>query len=147
VEGIDPAKHRQGKTMVLKGFDLMSMATCDYPRPFVILCEDVITTGKTTRLTMDHIKERYPDVVFYSKVLALVNRKPGVKINGLGVISLYEYEARTWDPGNAPESLKHCRALRPKQNWTDLTTTYSGLDLGKEDGSEHLRSKPELGNG
>lgn len=111
------------KRMELKRFDLGEA-------PWVILCEDVCTTGGTTNRTIKAIREKHPDALFFSKVLVLVNRNPGIRIGselpgehcGLEVVSLYEHSAKVWKPGEAPDEMKECIPVRPKQFWKELTT-------------------------
>lgn len=107
------------KVMKLKRFDLGE-------EPFVILCEDVVTTGGTTIKTIKGILEKHPDAQFFTEVLALVNRNPGKKIEtgqmSFGVTSLYEYAAKVWDEGHGPAEMNDCVPLKPKENWEALTT-------------------------
>ena len=100
----------------LKRFDLGE-------KPFVILCEDVVTTGGTTLKTMDAIEQKHPDVVFHKTVLAIVNRKPGVLIDGLDVDAIIEVEPNIWDSEeDFPDEMKGCVPIKPKASWEKLVT-------------------------
>lgn len=110
------------KIMQLKRFDLGE-------KPFVILCEDVVTTGGTTEKTVKGIIEKHPDVQFFHILLTLVNRNPGVKIvAGLAdgcpfdVKALYEHPAAVWVEGNGPKEMNDCIPIRPKEGWKALVT-------------------------
>lgn len=126
VEEIDAIHPQTKKTMQLKRFDLGE-------KPYVILCEDVITTFGTTRRTMEGIQEKHPDVRFHDDVLAIVNRsgKDRVGVNGrlndagpMAIRALIDIEANVWDTqDDLPEAMKDCVPIRPRGesgNWRKL---------------------------
>lgn len=102
------------KVMQLKRFDLGE-------KPYVILCEDVVTTGGTTLKTIEAIQAKHPDVVFHPKILTIVNRNPGVLLNNLRVTALIEVAPNIWDTlDDLPDNMKGCVPIRPKGNWRKL---------------------------
>lgn len=122
VEGFRSAYTEPGQgsgEMLLKRFDLGS-------EPHIVLVEDVVTTGGTTVRTINGILQKHPEACFFPKVLALVNRNPGVVIHPserLEVRALYEHKAKVWDSADdLPEEMAGCTPLRPKGNWEALTT-------------------------
>lgn len=108
--------------MILKRFDLGE-------KPHVILCEDVITTGGTTRKTVAGILEAHPDAVFHPRILCVVNRSRRHSIecvhegqvHDLGIESLIHAQPNVWDTvADLPENMKDCVPIRPKANWRAL---------------------------
>lgn len=110
-----------GGGMGLKRFDLG-------PAPRVLVVEDVFTTGGTTQRTMRGIVEKHPDVEFYPKAFALVNRAPqGGPLEAAGhtvqMFGLADVEAGVWGSmEDVPEAMRACVPVRPKQHWRLLTT-------------------------
>ena len=103
------------KTMKLKRFDL------GY-NPHVVLCEDVVSTFGTTKLTIAGIEKAHPDVTFCSVVLAIVDRSP-MEDFGYDIASLVRLMPKMWDgDDDCPEEMKGCTPVRPKENWKQLTT-------------------------
>lgn len=115
----------EGPAMELKRFDLGE-------KPYVILCEDVVTTGGTTRKTMVAIQEKHPAVRFHEDVLVIVNRsgKHHVGIDGrlnddgpVGIRALIEVKPNIWDTkADLPDEMKDCVPIRPKDSWKKLST-------------------------
>lgn len=122
------------KSMQLKRFDLGK-------KPYVILCEDVITSGGTTDLTIQGILDKHPDARFHKEVLVMVNRNPGrtfditrglVDIDydgnisepeGISIKSIIEIKPNIWDTvDDLPDNMKDCIPIRPKDNWEKLAT-------------------------
>ena len=102
--------------MELKRFDLGV-------NPYVILIEDVLTTGGTTAATMDGIAQRHPDVEFHPDIGVLINRGGLKSLRGHNVVALINVEAHTWDTlDNLPEQMRGCTPVKPKGEWHRLTT-------------------------
>lgn len=115
-----------GDTMKLDRFEF------DGRTKHVMLVEDVITTFKTTRNSINAIREKAEgkggNVI--RVVFALVNRTyPFVReVDGFHIVSLIEVEgAQTWEPGKNPFSSgdEGVAPVRPKQNWDALTRAYA----------------------
>jgi orotate phosphoribosyltransferase len=124
-------KRKPTKLMGIKRFDMGEA-------PYVILVEDVVSTGGTTELTMEGVKRAYPDARFCPYVLTIVDRStqplhelafnrgycrsPGI-FKPLHVLSLLRLQPRVWGkPEGCPKELEGLPAIRPKENWTKLTT-------------------------
>lgn len=97
----------------------------------VMVVEDVITTFKTTRDSIDAIckKAEGKGGNVIPVVFALVNRTyPFVReVDGFQIVSLIEVvDAQTWEIGNNPFTPGDERVppVRPKQNWDTLTREY-----------------------
>jgi len=103
--------------------------------PYVILVEDVTTTGGTTQKTGTAIKEKHPDATFCPVVFTIVNRsgsrraffeEPNTEpalCTPVPVKALIEVNARTWESeADLPAEMKDCKGIKPKGNWKALTT-------------------------
>ncbi len=77
----------------------------------ILVVEDVVTTGKSSKETFDCI-EKYGGVVIGEA--SLVDRSSG-KSEELGVpyISLIKIDVPTYEPDNLPEHLKNIPAIKP----------------------------------
>jgi len=122
-------KDSDGGGMTLKRFDLGS-------QPYVILVEDVVTTGRTTRKTIDGIKEKHPDVTFCKKILCVIDRC-GTNFNEFKYCSLLDVEANSWYPvsddfigvglrSSSQIEYEGCTGIRPKDNWALLQEKRDG---------------------
>lgn len=128
------------KTMQLKRFDLGS-------DPYVVVVEDVISTGGTTDLTIEGILEAHQDVSlsFYPNVVCIVDRTsedvrkkflnevdPGIQgpcaRSGPrnDIECLVRLHPRVWAlRGDCPPEMLECVPIRPRGapgNWDKLTT-------------------------
>lgn len=108
--------------MHLKRFDLGE-------KPLVLLCEDVTTTGGTTKKTILGVQGKHPDLTWVPHVLTIINRNPGysfqVEQRGtmFGFLSLIQKRAEAWDSvDDLPERMKGCVPIRPKEAWKKLAT-------------------------
>lgn len=108
--------------MVLKRFDLGE-------KPYVVLCEDVVTTGGTTSRTIDAIIDKHPDVEFHPRCLVIVNRNPSkyfyanrlTPCQKIDISALIEIQPDIWDSvEDLPEEMKGCVPIRPRGNWRAL---------------------------
>lgn len=109
----------EGKSMINKRFY--------FPKGTRILpCEDVLTTGDTTRNTISALEES--DAVVINIVLVLCNRSGLWDLDGRKIISPLDIHMPTWDVPEG-EECPLCKAgseaLRPKGNWDKLTAKYS----------------------
>lgn len=87
----------------------------------VLLVEDVITTGGTTRRMAEAVAGAGASVLPY--VLTLVNRSGEQEVDGREVISLFDLRVSDWEPDECPLCKAGSEALRPKEagNWRLLT--------------------------
>lgn len=94
------------------------------PKPYVVLCEDVISTGGTTIKTIQAILSAHPDVVFHSEILCIVNRSMNNCLDAgdmnFKIKSIVMVAPNVWEPDAIPEEYARCRAIRPKGHWTAM---------------------------
>ena len=113
-------------TMSLKRFDLGKA-------PKVVVCEDVMSTGGTTKKTIAAILAKHPDAKINPVIPVVVDRRH----DQTGVLSVGELEfkvkgilsitPRVWDSeGDLPPEMKNCVPLRPKGNWEKLKEKRNG---------------------
>ena len=85
----------------------------------VLLCEDVITTGKSVDLAARAVIAAGGTVLPF--VLALVNRSGLTEINGRRVVSLISRLMPLWDPEDCPLCKAGSKAITAgKDNWNEL---------------------------
>ena len=84
----------------------------------VLLCEDVITTGGSIRLTAVAVTEAGGIILPF--VLALVNRSGLKEIDGRKILALINRPMPTWEPVECPLCKEGSEAFRPKDNWALL---------------------------
>ncbi|MBU1202827.1 hypothetical protein KKH39_02165 [Patescibacteria group bacterium] len=103
--------------MLLKRFPLK-------PGTRVLMVEDVMTTGKTTRQSIAGISEA-GGIVSHT-ILALVNRSGLSDLDGRKIISLIAPQIDTWQPQDCPLCLAGSEAIRPKgrEEWLRLRGNY-----------------------
>ena len=110
--------------MMLKRFDLGE-------KPYVLLVEDVFTTGSTLQKTIKAIGDKHPDVRFHRDIGVIVNRSGKAEFlasdqsgaREFNLTSLITVNAQTWDSVNdLPEGMGTCTPVRPKGEWEKLTT-------------------------
>lgn len=91
----------------------------------VLLCEDVITTGRSIELSLQAV-ERAGGIVL-PLVLALVNRSAFTEVSGKKIIALVDHPMPVWKPNECPLCAQHSEAIRPKYigNWERLNAVYS----------------------
>lgn len=88
------------------------------PREKILVVEDVITTGGTTKKTIAALEAAGAEVLPY--VLALVNRSDKGNLDGRQIIALINRELPLWQPEECPYCAVGSRALRPKEHWDEL---------------------------
>jgi len=110
------------KSMVFGDEDI-----CLFPGKWVLLCEDVVTTGGSVDLTETAVTNAGGRVLPF--VLCLVNRSGLKEANGKQIVSLIDCPMPTWTPEDCKEhhlcSLGS-EAIRPKgpPEWARLNATY-----------------------
>ena len=88
----------------------------------VLMCEDVCTTGGSVRLAMDTVRRcRGVILPFF---LPLVNRSGRGDIEDLQICALITRELPIWDPADCLLCPLGSRAIRPKDNWAELTAAH-----------------------
>ncbi len=114
-----PAKNEVDgkKSMILDEEDALMLSG-----KFILLCEDVVTTGGSTNLTETAVINAGGMVLPY--VLALVNRSGLKEINGKKIIALIDHPMPMWTPDECPLCKEKSEALRPKENWAALNAEY-----------------------
>ena len=122
----EPGEPRPGDTMYSKTKKPMELKRFDLgDEPYVILCEDVVSTGGTTDKTVAGIMEAHPDAVIHPKVLCIVDRTPGDFKWKYDILSLVRLHPRVWEGDHCPPEMKGCVPIRPRGapgNWDKLTT-------------------------
>ena len=104
------------KQMVLKRFDIE-------PGRVAQMTEDVMTTGGTTRLSIDELESK--SIVVADKILVLVNRSGMTELDGRKIIALIDHKMPIWTPDECPLCQQGSEAVRPKAHWDQLTADYS----------------------
>lgn len=84
----------------------------------VVLCEDVLTTGGSVKLTADAVKAAGGKILPF--VLVLVNRTGLKEVKGLKIVALINKELPIWTPDQCPLCKQGSEAVRPKDNWKRL---------------------------
>ena len=114
-----PAKHEED------GVKSMMFSDTDTEKVFgasVLACEDVITTGGSVERTIDALEA--VDATILPYVLTLVNRSGLCEIRGRRIVALIDHEMPIWTPDECPLCKQGSRAIRPKDNWTELGANY-----------------------
>lgn len=111
----EPVEDEKGKKMVLKRFSVL-------PKTPVLVVEDVLTTGKTTRHTISELEAR--GAMVFEDIFVLVNRSGRYHLDGRRVISLVSCHMPIWTPKECPLCKEGSEAVRPKDNWDKLTANY-----------------------
>ncbi len=100
--------------------------TAIQPGDYILLCEDVITTGTSIGLTACAVTDAGGIVLPY--VIALINRSGHAMIDGKEIIALINREMPVWEADVCPLCAKGSEAIRPKgtENWARLTAEMDG---------------------
>ena len=106
---------KAGDLMELKRFPIK-------PGHRVLVVEDVLTTGGTTKKTIDGIKKADGNILPF--ILVLVNRSGLSQIDDYKLISLIDHHLPIWTPEECPLCQMGSIALRPKDNWEALNASY-----------------------
>ena len=102
---------KDGDSMVVKRFPVTKAEK-------ILVVEDVITTGGTTRKTIIALESAGAEVLPY--ILALVNRSGMKELDGRKIIALIDRELPLWTPEECPYCAVGSQALRPKEHWDEL---------------------------
>ncbi|PIQ91668.1 MAG: hypothetical protein COV70_02340 [Parcubacteria group bacterium CG11_big_fil_rev_8_21_14_0_20_39_22] len=89
---------------------------------YVLLCEDVITTGGSVDLTIEAVDSVGGASMPF--ILTLVNRSGLTEISGREIISLIDRPMPIWTPEECPLCKQGSEAIRPKDNWDRLNARY-----------------------
>jgi orotate phosphoribosyltransferase len=81
----------------------------------VVIAEDVVTTGKSTRECMDAVRKAGGDI---QAVVSLVDRSDGLIDFGVPFISLMKIEVNTYEPDNCPLCKAGTVAIKPGSRTT-----------------------------
>lgn len=93
----------------------------------VLIVEDVLTTGASTRKTIAGVKEALDgEVEFQPFILCLVNRSGGERLDSLEIRSLLQLRINSWPPEDCPLCRGGSKVVRPKEHWTELTAGAVG---------------------
>lgn len=84
----------------------------------VLLCEDVLTTGSSVKMTVSAIKDSGGVVLPY--ILVLVNRSGFSEVDGRKIVALIDHPMPIWTPEQCPLCKVGSDAVRPKDNWKYL---------------------------
>ncbi|OHA24359.1 MAG: hypothetical protein A3B11_02265 [Candidatus Taylorbacteria bacterium RIFCSPLOWO2_01_FULL_44_26] len=89
---------------------------------YVLLCEDVLTTGGSVDLTIDAVESSGGAVMPF--ILVLVNRSGLTEASGKKIITLINRPMPMWIPDECPLCREGSEAIRPKDNWARLNASY-----------------------
>lgn len=84
----------------------------------ILVVEDVMTTGGTTRKTIAALESAGANILPY--ILVLVNRSGMKEFEGRQIIALIDRELPLWQPDECPYCKVGSKALRPKTHWDEL---------------------------
>ena len=104
--------------MALKRFNIE-------PGDKVLIVEDVMSTGGTTLKTIKTLEGIGAEIL--PEIFLIVNRLGEKELDGKKIKALIDYPMPTWKPGKCPfteDGQEPVPAVRPKQNWEDLTKKY-----------------------
>ena len=89
---------------------------------YVLLCEDVLTTGGSVDLTIDAVESSGGAVMPF--ILVLVKRSGLTEASGKKIITLINRPMPMWIPDECPLCREGSEAIRPKDNWARLNASY-----------------------
>ena len=94
------------------------------PGEDIVLCEDVLSTGKSVDATAAAVTKAGGILLPY--VLVLVNRSGLKEVSGKKIIALIDRPMPMWDPDECPLCKEGSEAIRPKENenWARLNAEY-----------------------
>jgi orotate phosphoribosyltransferase len=117
-----PCFHASPTKQVIGGEDVMVFSEEErklLPGKWVLLCEDVFSTGGSIERTIRAIEEAGGKSLSY--VLVLVNRSGLTELNGRNIIALIEKEMPTWPEDDCPLCKGGSKPImNPKDNWREL---------------------------
>lgn len=108
----DPDQKKE--RMELKRFSVVDEET--------LVVEDVVTTGDTTRKTIEALEEKGARVL--PVIVALVNRSGMTNLDGRKIVAFIDHPMPMWEPEECPLCKQGSEPLRPKGNWDALNADY-----------------------
>ncbi len=110
-----PTKNEQegAKSMVFNGEDHYLLRGS-----YVLLCEDVLTTGGSVELTADAVDSCGGAAMPF--ILVLVNRSGLTEAGGKKIVALIDRPMPMWTAEECPLCKEGSEAIRPKDNWAAL---------------------------
>lgn len=84
----------------------------------ILMVEDVMTTGGTTKKSIAALEECGGVILPY--LLVLVNRSGMAELDGRKIISLVDRELPIWTPEECPLCQGGSEAVKPKNDWAEL---------------------------
>ncbi len=99
--------------MRLKRFSLEAESTA-------LVVEDVMTTGITTKKTINELENRIKIEVL-PVIGVLVNRSGSKMLGKRCIISLIEHPMPIWEESDCHLCKGGSKAIRPKEHWDELT--------------------------
>lgn len=103
------------KTIALKRFDIPV-------DKYVLVVEDVFTTGGTTEQSISTIEKK--GVTVWPVLGVIVNRSDKSRLGDRRVVSLIDKPMPMWVPEECPLCKAGSEAIRPEGNWDRLTARY-----------------------
>jgi orotate phosphoribosyltransferase len=106
-----------------KDGDLMKLSRFEIPSgDRVLVVEDTITTGGSTKKTIEGIKAAgVEDSRILPYIVSLVNRSGKDDLDGRKIRALLKLDIHAWTPAECPLCKIGSQAVRPKGNWQVLT--------------------------
>lgn len=106
---------KDGELMKLSRFEIA-------PEDRVLVVEDTITTGGSTKKTIEGIKAAgVDDSRILPYIVSLVNRSGKDDLDGRKIRALLTLDIHAWTPAECPLCKIGSQAVRPKGNWQVLT--------------------------
>jgi len=106
-----------------KDGELMKLSRFEIPlEDRVLVVEDTITTGGSTKKTIEGIKAAgVDDSRILPYIVSLVNRSGKDDLDGRKIRALLTLNIHAWTPAECPLCKLGSQAIRPKGNWQALT--------------------------
>ncbi len=91
---------------------------------WILLCEDVLTTGGSVDLTVTAVKKA--EGIILPFILVLVNRSGLTEVSGKKIVALIDHPMPMWTTGDCLLCKKGSQAIRPKgkDEWARLNAVY-----------------------
>ena len=109
---------KDGDAMKLARFEVL-------PGNWVLVVEDVISTGGSTLKTIDAIEKATGGHSHITPfIVCLVNRSGKTHLGPHRIRALITPDIHTWKPEECPLCKQGSQAVRPKSHWKELTAVY-----------------------
>jgi orotate phosphoribosyltransferase len=93
------------------------------PGEVVLQVEELVSTLSTLQAVHDGIVAGSEHQVEFAEVsMTLVHRAPVYEFDGRPILFFRHYDINQWDPEECPLCAAGSKRLRPKQNWSELTS-------------------------